>query len=199
MCLSPISLGLTLSNSLFIFPFLITKTTSFYGLLYNPINPIFSICLSRLGFVLSHFRWQHQERTLRSKKWKTHTKNKIQRESRTRIKKPTQRSREKKSTNPVVVAIWSLRHLASIAAASLVWFFCLRGLGFVLCGFLFGFQGFWVCGLGFVLRVWVSRFLGVWVLFFVISGFQGRRLWVWLCRYASSPFSLFCFVFFFLV
>ena len=44
--MSPISPNSTLSNSLFIFPLLITKTTLFLGLLYNPINPIFSICLS---------------------------------------------------------------------------------------------------------------------------------------------------------
>ena len=46
MGLSPVSPGSTLSNSLFIFPLLITKTTLFWGLLYNPTNPIFSICLS---------------------------------------------------------------------------------------------------------------------------------------------------------
>ena len=136
-------------------------------------------------------------------------KNPHQEQDLERIKKPTQRSREKTSTNPVVAAAWSLRHLGSIAtasfavAASLVWFFCLRGLGFVLCGFLFGIQGFWVRGLGFILRIWVSRFLGiwvlffvVWVLFFVISGFQGRRLWVWLRRCASLLFSLFFFFWF---
>ena len=45
MHLFPVSPGSTLSNSLLIFPLLITKTTSFWGLLYNP-NHIFSICLS---------------------------------------------------------------------------------------------------------------------------------------------------------
>ena len=44
--MSPVSPSSTLHNAFFIFPLLITKTTSFWGLLYNPINPIFSICLS---------------------------------------------------------------------------------------------------------------------------------------------------------
>ena len=44
--MSLISPGSTLSNSLFMFPLLITKITLILGLLYNPINPIFSICLS---------------------------------------------------------------------------------------------------------------------------------------------------------
>ena len=131
---------------------------------------------------------------------KQEMKNPHQEQDSEKIKNKNQETHPKiQRENPVVAAAWSLRHLGSIAAASfavpasLVWFFCLRGLGFVLCGFLFGFQGFWVRGLGFVLSVWVSRFLGVWVLFFVISGFQGKRLWVWLRWYTSSLFSFFFF------
>ena len=160
MHLSPVSLGSTLSNSLFIFPLLITKSTSFGGLLYNPINPIFNIgfqgfwvfgfCSSWFGFCSLSLPLATSRENIKKQEMKipTNTKNKIQRESRTRIKKPTQRSKEKTSTNPVVVVAWILRHLGLITTAffavtaSLVWFFCLRGLGFVLCGF----QGFWVFG-----------------------------------------------------
>ena len=67
---------------------------------------------------------------------------------------------------------------------------CWRLSSLIFLSSWFGFCFLWV-------SVWVSRFsrFVVWVLFFVISGFQGRRLWVWLCRYASSPFSL-SFIFF---
>ena len=109
MCLSSVSPSSTLSNSLFIFPPLITKTTSFWGLLYNPINPIFIICLSHLGLFSLTSVGNIKKREM---------KNPHQEQDSERIKKPTKRSREKTSINPVVITAWSLRHLGSIAAAS---------------------------------------------------------------------------------
>ena len=147
MCLSSVSPSSTLSNSLFIFPPLITKTTSFWGLLYNPINPIFIICLSHLGLFsltsVGNIKREHQEARNEKPTPKTRfrenqeTHQKIQREN---INKP--RCHHRLESSPPG---FNRRRLLR----------CCRLLGLIFLSSWFGFCSLWV-------SVRDSRFLGSW-------------------------------------